>query len=381
MKRILSLILSIAFLTGCSVSKINVSTPNASINKVELSFVLFDDVSSSFEAAAEKYHSIHPQISFEIQRYADDETYRVQILNRLHSNPPTVFSIGGQADLDYFLKNVEQIHLPITPLTEDFSKDGVLYALPITLYGYGIIYNSRILSVMGVDPNLFATLDGLRAAVETINAGAASYGVSKAVCSQTDLEEIALTTGLADDDQTAPSLSPNIQTLLSLAGTEQASDAAEELTSREAVMYFGGSDILPLVKEIDPDIAADMAIAPLPIEDNAPLIEASDFVVINNQATQMQKSALKEFFTWLFCEYDGNYPLPPYTVSPSSPIEEDILSHYQNGDYTTGRANASPAGYDDDFSALSEQLRMKQIDWGGYINALNECWIEGKKME
>ena len=381
MKRIISLILSITLLTGCSVSKINVSPSNASIDEVELSFVLFEDVSSSFEEAAEKYHSIHPQISFKIQRYPDDETYRVRILEQLHSNPPTVFSIGGQADLDYFFKDAEKIPLPITPLTEAFSKDGVLYALPITLYGYGIIYNSRILSVMGIDPSSFATLDGLRAAVETINAQATSYGVSKAVCSQTDLEEIAVTAGLDGDGKTSLSLSPNIQTLLSLAGTEQAGDPAEELTSRWAVMYFGGSEILSLIKEIDPELATDMAIAPLPIQDNATLIEASDFVIINNQATQMQKSALKDFFTWLFCEYDGNYPLSPYTPSPTSPIEEDILSRYQSGDYTTGKASVSPAGYDDEFSLLTEQLRMKQIDWGSYINALTEYWIKGKKIE
>lgn len=381
MKRIISLMLSITLLTGCSVSKIDVSTPNASINEVGLSFVLFEDVSSSFEAAAEKYHSIHPQISFKIQRFPDDETYRVRILNQLHSNPPTVFSIGGQADLDYFLKNAEPINLPINPLTEAYSKDGVLYALPITLYGYGIIYNSRILSVMGIDPSSFATLDGLRAAVETINAETTSYGVSKAVCPKTDLEEITVTAGLADNGQTAPSLSPNIQTLLSLAGTDQSGDPAEELANREAVMYFGGSEILSLINEIDPELAADMAIAPLPIYDNAPLIEASDFVVVNNQATQMQKSALKEFFTWLFCEYTGNYPLSPYNSSSNLSMEEDILSRYQSGNYTTGKASVSPAGYDNEFSLLTEQLMMKEIDWGSYINTLTEYWIKGKKME
>ena len=136
-----------------------------------------------------------------------------------------------------------------------------------------------------------------------------------------------------------------------------------------------------MIKEIDPELAADMAIAPLPIYDNASLIEASDFVIINNQATQMQKSALKEFFTWLFCKYDGNYPFSPYTPSPTLPIEEDILSCYQSGNYTAGKASVSPAGYDDEFSLLTEQLRMKQIDWGGYINALTEYWIKGKKIE
>ena len=64
MKRIISLMLSITLLTGCSVSKIDVSTPNASINEVGLSFVLFEDVSSSFEMGKWKQRKNSNEIPF-----------------------------------------------------------------------------------------------------------------------------------------------------------------------------------------------------------------------------------------------------------------------------------------------------------------------------
>ena len=380
MKRILSLLLSIVFLSGCSVSKTTIPQADTATPEVELSFLLTDDAPSALEQAADAYHNLHPQVTFNFIRYPDDENYRVHLLKKLHTDPPTVFSIHGESDLSYFLENAQPLPVAVTPLTESFSSDGVVYALPITLYGCGIIYNSRLLSVMGIDPASFATLDGLQESISSINAVAASYGIEKAVCTGTDLEEISITNGVQQNPDAVPAFSPTIQTVLSLVGNGPLDDPATMLSNRTAVLYFGSSKIISSIEEIRPDIADDFAFAPLPLLENPKWIETSDMVVVNKEATDGQKKALQQFFNWLFTEY-GHFPLTPYTTAPSSSLEESLLSHCQTNDFVRGQGSRAPAGFQDDFSVQSELLRTGAIGWGDYLTRLTECWQSGKGLE
>lgn len=356
-----------------------------------ITIILHEGECGFLEAAAEAYMSGHPQVKIQTKRLSDDADYNAKVLSESYSeDKPSAFAVDGERSLNLWKEDV-------VPLPFDWLKDapaeivapvesgGNCRALPLSLTGYGIVYNAELLSSLEIDSSAINTLEGLQQVAAALNEKIAADEpggkLVSAFCTAADFSPFV---PVGEDRKTLrlSSLGTLRETVdLLPAPTEQ--NPAQMLAEGKAALWIGSTDILAEVRELNKETANALRIAPLSLDGQAAssLTVGCDYLAVSQFAGQAEQNAVLDFLNWLYTSPEGQEVLSsygvisPYSNTSSSALQSSVYSYIRTSRAAVSGKGSFPAGWaTGDFDSGIMRYRTGELGWDDSIREIEDKW-------
>ncbi len=389
MKCVLAAMLTIT-LCSCRISPYtlaNKQTDGVS-QQITLTVVLHEGEDQFIEAALQAYRGSHPSVQTELVRLPNDQSYNSEVLSKQHSDqPPTAFVIDGERDLklwqdDAVLLPFDWLDNAPDALTDPVRLNGGLRALPVDLVGYGVLYNSELLSSLEIDSSSLNTWEGLQQVVQALNDHAAQPDskLKTAFCPAADFAPF-VPVGENRTTLQLRSLS-GLQGVLGLLPTPEVEDTAQLLASGEAALAVGNTELLRDVREISADRANALRIAPLPLDGQEAhsITVGCSYLVVSRTAGQAEQNAMFDFLNWLYSSPEGQEVLTsygvvsPYSDTSSSALQSSLYSYIRTERVSYSAKGSFPSGWAGECDAALRQYRSGALGWEDTIGLIEDNW-------
>jgi len=371
------------------------------------------EIDEALKKTAEAYTALHPNVRFQIDSISDNFSTGLKT-KQTAGELPDVFTVLGNQDLKLWQSQLED--LSDQPWTGDMidiarqgitGDDGKIYGLPVSIEGYGYVYNKQLFEKAGI-AEVPVTLSNLKAAVEKLKASgtqpligaymdwyqAGNFLVNMGIARQPDPQ--AFIKGLYDGSAT-------------FVGNEIFKEVAEfikydysqgenglstsfnmqtsALSGGTVAMTLGGNWLQPTFDGANPELEAGLM--PLPINDNAEendklYMGVTGYWAISKNSEVKQEA--KDFFNWLVTTPEGQaHVTKDMKMIPAfnsfSAADEDIgdlgsdLSRYVKEGKVYGSFNSYyPDGVAQAFGEAVQKLVAGKVDTDGFLQELQNEW-------
>jgi len=364
---------------------------------------------------ARAFEEEHPNIKVDVQTVGGSGDYEAGLKTKFASGEgPDIFSNGGYSKLTLWQERIED--LSDQPWVEDIAPaaadpvtlDGKVYGLPLSMEGFGYIYNKDIFADLGIDP-LPKTYSELEAAAKTIaDAGitpfanayyewwlVGSQGVSVAFNNQPDTN--AFIDGLNDGTTTIAgnehflNWAKLMQLTLDYGNknplTTDHNTAVTMFANGEAAMMQQGNWTQNMIDSINPDM--NMGVLPMAISDDAEVTgKVTVGVPVNlvvNKDSKVKDEA-KLFLNWLVTSDMGkeyitkNFKFIP-TLTTIEATPEDLgalateLVEYVNRDEAFPNISGKyPDGVTQEFGSVIQKFLAGEVDAQKWTEEMQAAW-------
>lgn len=455
---VISIVLCLGIIAGCQPKES--ATTNES-NKVEAEEVVVEDtakesvetdvaVESSEEAvvdifqfkveiaeelqkAAELYMESHENVTINVE---SSSAYQADLRAKMAgTDQPEIFCIDGPEHILNWGDQLEDLSdQPWVPLVNDgllgaVTNDQGIWGLPVTIEGYGFIYNKAIFEAAGIDlesaTSYAAMNDAFAALQEQINAGTLSeeFPVLEAVTdfpagekwvgglhtanvvlscefesAMKAFEAPGIELKYSDafkkliDLQTM--YSPNANNLDKLNTVDYGQQVGGGLLIERVAVIQQGNWITAEVMSMDPEFLEKLNMIAMPVdgvaEGKLPVGVPTNWAV-NADSSDVDKAAAKDFLNWLYTSEEGKdiivnhlsfIPVmqgyESYTVS--DPLGKAIQAYSASGNTLGWVTAAFPAGWSDGVMGTGIQKYLSGVEeWDTVIADAVVQWSELKK--
>ncbi len=427
-----AIILSFALLTslfaGCAK---NAANPEADAAKpVEISILSAKpEISAQLEAAIDDFEAVNSGVTVTLIALNQQNPFEKLTSMYASGNAPTISHVEGV--------NILKIKDKLLDLTAESwvpnamegtlgiaTVDGMTLGMPVTVEGFGIIYNKAICdkAVGGTfDPASIKTRSDLAALMEKIQAsGVAPIHVSpmdwslgahltNVMFSSQSNDSDARHKFLEDLKSGSVKLSDNtvfngwmetVDLMMKYNNIKDAPlDAQYEngpvyLAKGEVGLWFMGNWAYPQLKEID--ATGDYGFLPVPISDNATdygnaqisVGVPMNWCIDKSQNTPEQQAAAKKFLSWLVDDAKGqDYVVNQFKFIPvfknisleaTDPLAKSIQGYLADGRTLEWMNNFYPADGWANMGAIMQKYEAGKTDKAGLINELEAYWSSSK---
>ncbi len=360
-----------------------------------------------------KFNEDYPNITVEYEVVGGGVDWRPVLATRARTgNLPDIFMIDGASDFALygeFLEDLSDMDVVdhFLPIAEESAYvDGDLVGLPVSIEGYGYIYNRDLFARAGIDevPETFSELE---AAVEKLQAAGitpftSGYGtwwvisnhqLNVPFASQDDpkafVEQLNAGTATIQDNEYFWSLERLIQLVKNNTGGDPLSEdhlmQVSLFAGEQAAMIQQGNWKEAAILDANSDI--DMGLVPLAITENAarsgrvPVGIPWYFVVSNESEV---KEEAKVFLNWLLNEPNGQNELattlnsiPAYDhfdVDFAGGISSDVLAYSLEGKTLPWIFGLWPQGYARSAADILQEYVGERITFDEALAKLDEEW-------
>ena len=384
----------LGMMTGCGSSgeaKGDQITINLYQNKSEMA--------DQLQAAAEKYSEENPNVKINVESIQGND-YNTNLKAKLMSDDSVdIYALGNNiaSMTDYVedLSDQDWVSHAVEGSLDAVTLDGKVYGIPVSVEGYGLVYNKEIFKDAGIDASTLTSYDAIDAAFanlqEQIDSGKLKdkYPQLEAVEEYAAKEtwipglhtlnaplscEYKNANELKESDDLGLKYADSLKALLDL--ETKYTTSKDDLSKLNAVDYSTeiggglaiervavvqqGNWIGPELKGIDETIANKMGILPLPIkgvkEDCIP-VGISIKWCINSQSDEKVKEASKQFINWLFQSDEGKKIVvddfgcvPAFDnyddVEISDPLSKEVKRYIDEGKTTPWVMDGFPSGFE-----------------------------------
>lgn len=369
MKKYLSIIFVMVIglvLSGCSNTTDDEEVTVTLIqNKVE--------IMDQLEELAATYSEQTDGVTVEVLGFQGN--YAQQLASQLGtSTAPVIFSSNGASEFEtYFefmapLTDMDMLDDTMDGSLDNVTVDGDVYGVPFTMGGLGYIYNKDMLAELGLSEENFATPEDFADSCKVISdAGSNCVSIApEGYFISAHLMNVPLSLQETDPKTTVENylsgdaqivgdpiweewtqqlaaFKPYMPDILSYSYDQQINDFANGKT---AIISQGGW-AQPLLA--DYDIQFDYGFMPMQIAGNTGLsVGVNQDFHINNDATEAEQQAAKDFLTWMFTDEEAKKVLtdelgvlPPYNSFDESSFSGLNLEIFQ----AAASGNVVPQGY------------------------------------
>ncbi|WP_461206811.1 ABC transporter substrate-binding protein [Clostridium sp. DL1XJH146] len=435
-KRIISVVmatvLSLSLLAGCGNSGNNGNEGNntsgsnteATSEEVKVTFVNSKaEIQTQLEEAASLFSEQSDNVTVEVIPCPDGTSPFEKISSMYASGNAPTLAMMDPNDIPKFkdkfadLSDEKWVGDTVDGNLDAVTIDGAVKAFPLTIEGYGLIYNKSVLDAADVDPMAINTTDALKEAFEKIDAS----GVSPMILSPMDwslgAHYFALTyvqqdkdlakaeeliaglkdgsVNLTDNDvfngymDTFDILKEyNIDMNDPLAGTYDR--GAEVVAKGEAGFWFMGNWAWPQIDEFNEN-GSDFGFIPVPVSNDAAdygntqiTVFPSKFIGLDvEQNTVEQQDAAKEFLNWLVYDEVGQDLLvnkaniiPAFkniTLEAKDPLAKSIKEYMTKGNTLKGIASL-PGDHWAEVGASMQKYLVDQSDRETLAEDIKTYW-------
>ena len=445
---LITVLLFSLFLTGCGEKEVN-QTDGPTAQKetqktekedkketVEVDIFQFKvEVAKALEEAAKVYEEEKGNVKINIQTVGGGDDYGAALRAKFQSRQePDIFNVGGPQDVEDWMDTLEDlsdqpwVDLALPGMLSGATVDGKVYALPFNVEGYGFIYNKRIFKDAGIDVSQIKDFASLEKAVQEldgkIKAGdlkdkyplleavfempakerwVTGLHTSNAALSQEFDSSIAAYEAKEIDFKYADAYkaiidlqanySANSETKDRLVAVDYATQVDEGLAIERVAMIQQGNWIYGGVYDIDPEVADNLDILPMPIqggkEDCIPVGVPMHWS-INTKSTPEKKEAAKDFLNWLYTSETGKdfvvnqfFFIPPFEgyedLQPKDSLGKAVKRYSEEGKTTPWVFMGYPTAWGEDVLGVEIQKYLaEKVTWEELVEEVKTKWTESR---
>lgn len=383
-------------LTGCGSS----GDANSDSDKVTINlYQNKSEIADQLQAAADKYSEENPNVKINVESIQGND-YNTNLKAKLMNNDSVdIYALGDDISnmTDYIedLSDQDWVSHAVEGSLDAVTIDGKVYGIPVSVEGYGLVYNKEIFKDAGIDASTLTSYDAIDEAFANLQEQIDSGKLKDKYPQLEAVEEYAaketwipglhtLNAPLACEYKNANELKESDDLGLKYADSLKAlldletkyTTSKDDLSKLNAVDYSTeiggglaiervavvqqGNWIGPELKGIDETVANKMGMLPLPIkgakEDCIP-VGISIKWCINSQSKDKVKEASKEFLSWLFQSDEGKKIVvddfgfvPAFDnydgVEISDPLSKEVKRYIDEGKTTPWVMDGFPSGFE-----------------------------------
>ncbi|MDN8590574.1 ABC transporter substrate-binding protein [Paenibacillus sp. 11B] len=429
---VLSLVM-VVILSACGGAKSGAGTESSSASGDSVKITLLNskaEINSQLEQAAKDFQSENPNITLEIVPVGSGQSPFEKASALYASGNPTTMMMLDTGDVEKFKDRVMDL------TSEKWMKDAVEnsttattfeeknYAFPLSIEGYGFIYNQKILdqAVGGTfDPQSVQTtaqLDELFQKIASTGKSplivspmdwslgahylALAYGgqspdrakvdqfISDLKAGTVDLASNAVFNGLMDTFDLMKTY--NIDKASPLSGTYER--GPEVLGKGEVGIWFQGNWAWPQIHSFD-TADGQYGFLPVPISNNPDdfgntqisAAVSKRILIDKEKSTPAQQEAAKKFLDWIVYEAKGQdflvnqaSVIPAFsniTLEPADPLGKSISEYIKAGKIEESMS-ALPADHWSKLGASMQKYLADVIDRNGLAKEIQDYWTNVK---
>ena len=381
-------------MTGCG------SSGDANSDKVTINlYQNKSEIADQLQAAADQYTKENPNVKINVESIQGND-YNTNLKAKLMNNDSVdIYALGDDISnmTDYIedLSDQDWVSHAVEGSLDAVTIDGKVYGIPVSVEGYGLVYNKEIFKDAGIDASTLTSYDAIDEAFANLQKQIDSGKLKDKYPQLEAVEEYAakeswipglhtLNAPLACEYKNANELKESDDLGLKYADSLKAlldletkyTTSKDDLSKLNAVDYSTeiggglaiervavvqqGNWIGPELKGIDETVANKMGMLPLPIkgakEDCIP-VGISIKWCINSQSKEKVKEASKEFLNWLFQSEEGKKIVvddfgfvPAFDnyddVEISDPLSKEVKRYIDEGKTTPWVMDGFPSGYE-----------------------------------
>lgn len=404
MKKSLSVVCAVALalttMVGCgSNSGTAQSTGTAAKQKAVVTVIQNKtEIQQQLEDAAKDFNASQNDVEVKVLGSAGDNLVQV-LQSQFASDPksaPTLFTCQSGSEFDKFfnymapMDSAKSASLMVPSQVADAKKDGKVYGLPLTVEGFGLVYNKSIFQQAGVDPTSIKSMDDLIAACQKIAkvngvkspiafsketyfsfmqpfnwpfAVMSNYAdsISKVEQGQLKLKDIPEVKQYADD---LAKLKPYTNLAL-----DSYDDQVAGFAQGKYAMIHQGTWVQSVIDNYK--VNFEYGMIPMPAGGNTGLaVGNTNYFHVNKAATPEQQKGAIAFLDWLFTNPTGQKYvtdkfklIPAYTgfnISSLGSLAQDVSKASDAGKTVPWTFNLFPAGIDKDGASAMQKFYAGQ---------------------
>ncbi len=374
-KAVSALTLSSLLLAGCGSSDEG-SKDTASKDKVTIDiFQNKVEFKTQFEELVAQYQEENPDIKINVKTVGGGTDYAPVLKSSFSSGEDIdIFNLVGPQDVidykDYLtdLSDTAAAEAALDGTLATVTQGEEILGLPVNQEGYGLVFNKAIFEKAGIDPSTILSYEDLEKAVKTLDSKKDELDI-EAVFALPGKEAWVLgdhlaNAFLADEFNHSVVESFNADTVKFEKGDEMKrfldlqndysvqpvlsldySQQVEEYFSLGRVaMIQQGNWVYASVEQMDPELAENIGILPIPVEGHEGSIPVgvSSYWAVNGQSDDAEVQAAKDFLDWMYTSEAGKEAvlsefkfIPAYdgydTAKISDPLSQDVYRYASEG--------------------------------------------------
>jgi raffinose/stachyose/melibiose transport system substrate-binding protein len=381
------------------------------------------EIQAPLEAAAVAFNAENPGITLEIQPVQAGQS-PFQVLSSLYAagNAPALY-MGDANDMLQFsdkfvnLKGEKWIKDSTDNFEQVMTSSGAVMGFPLTVEGYGMIYNKAVLAKAGVDPTKIHTTKDLEAAFKKVEAsgagalviapmdwslGAHFIGIAYSLVAKNQAGLLKLVAdfkaGKVDVSKQKPFVglldtfdvmkAYNVRKADALAVTYD--DCPALIGPGKVGFYFQGNWTWPQVSGFASD-QDGFGFIPVPVSNNPadlgnsgiPVGVTKYIAIDKTQNNAAQQAAAKKFLDWLVYSKSGQAALvngcniiPAFkniALQPKDPLAKSIRQYLTKGN-TLFWVNMPAPDHWSKVGASMQKYLADKLDRAGLYNEIQDYW-------
>ncbi|WP_404330062.1 ABC transporter substrate-binding protein [Mesobacillus maritimus] len=370
-----ALALSGLLLAGCG-SADEGSQETASKDKVTIDiFQNKVEFKTQFEELVAQYEEEHPEVKINVKTVGGGTDYAPVLKSSFSSGENIdIFNLVGPQDVldykDYLtdLSDTAAAEAALDGTLATVQQGEEILGLPVNQEGYGLVYNKAVFEKAGIDPSTILSYEDLENAVKTLDSKKDELEL-EAVFALPGKEAWVLgdhlaNAYLADEFNHSVTESFNADTVKFEKGKEMQrfldlqndysiqpvlsldySQQVEEYFSLGRVaMIQQGNWVYASVEQMDPELAENIGILPIPVEgyEGSIPVGVSSYWAVNSKSDDAEVQAAKDFLDWMYTSETGKEAvltefkfIPAYdgydTDKISDPLSQDVYRYASEG--------------------------------------------------
>jgi raffinose/stachyose/melibiose transport system substrate-binding protein len=370
----------------------------------------------AWEEMSEEYEQSHPTVNLETEVVGGASDWRTLLKTKFAANKaPDIFIIEGFSDYQLWKEYIETLDKEpwvdhLLPISKDAAtQDDHIIALPVTIEGYGYIYNKNLFKKAGIT-ELPTTFSEMKKTVATLKqngitpfaSGFGTWWVISNHFTNIPFAQQENPRGYISDLNNGKAKIPGNKEFLDW---KQAFDLVLQncepnplttdhnmqvtmFANQEVAMIQQGNWKQSVIFETDPDL--DIGLLPIFTSDdeekaNRIPVGIPFMFVVNSQSPETEKQAAKDFLTWLVSSDEGKqYLAEEFDVIPAldnieaSPslggVSKDIVAFAQDGKTIPWMFSYWPDGAVNEFSDLAQRYVAGLDSFTTYLENLQNSW-------
>ncbi|WP_099191621.1 ABC transporter substrate-binding protein [Tepidibacter mesophilus] len=421
---VLGLMLS---LTACGSSQDSVG------DKVNVDIFQFKvEAKDALEQAANMYMEKNPNVKINIQTVGGGDDYGAALKSKFASGEePAIFNIGGPQDMIDWSEKLEDLSTEswvsqaYDGTLDPVTKDEKIYGMPFNQEGYGFIYNKELFEKAGIDPESIKTFGDLENAVKLLDSKKEELGLKSVFAFPSKetwvtglhLSNVAFSnefgnvTNAFNSKELKFKYADSLKKLVDLQadyaympdGKKASLNSVDYSTQVEELFSLGQVAIIQQgnwaygsVVDIDEDLAANIAMLPIPLEgvkeDSIP-VGVPMYWSINNTKDEEVKKASKDFLNWLYTSDEGKDliinkfkfipALKGYdtdNLQPQDTLAKEIIRYSNEGKTMPWVFMGYPSAWgQENLGADIQQYLAGNMTWDQLVEDAKATWAKARK--
>lgn len=394
------------------------------------------EINDALVAATEKYMEENPGVTINMETVGGGDDYGAALRTKMQSSDqPAIFNIGGPQDVIDWASNLADLSAePWVPntvdgLLDDVTKGDEIYGMPMSIEGYGFVYNKEIFEAAGIDASSLKTFDEIDAAFADLQAkidngelkdqfpaleavieypakekwvtgmhtSNVALGQEFASCTEAfNAKEVQFTYGeqLKDLIDLQVKYTTNADNPAALNAVDYSMQAGGGIAIERVAVIQQGNWVYPVIAEVDEAVAQKLDIIPLPLkgvsEGNTP-IGVPMYWAVNSQCDENTQAIAKDFLNWLYQSEEGMKIvvgdfgfIPPFTNYgdnlPSDPLGQAVSKAANAGTVAPWVFNGCPTSWAENVLGAEIQAYLGgEKTWDEAIETAKQEWANARK--